>query len=50
MARRTIVQLEDDIDGTKADETVTLGFDGATYELDLSDKNAQKLRDERHPG
>ena len=50
MARRTIVQLEDDIDGTKADETVTLGFDGATYELDLSDKNPRSSVTSWPPG
>jgi hypothetical protein len=49
MARRTIVQLEDDTDGTKADETVTFGFEGVIYELDLSDKNAKKLRDQLAP-
>jgi hypothetical protein len=44
MAQRTIVQLVDDIDGKPADETVTFSLDGITYEIDLSTKNADKLR------
>ncbi|WP_433162887.1 histone-like nucleoid-structuring protein Lsr2 [Kribbella sp. CA-247076] len=45
MAQRVQVVLEDDLDGGKADETVTFGLDGTTYEIDLSKKNAAKLRD-----
>ena len=45
MAQRVQVVLEDDLDGGKADETVTFGLDGSTYEIDLSKKNAAKLRD-----
>ena len=45
MAQKHIVQLIDDLDQTKADETVSFGLDGATYEIDLSSKNAAKLRD-----
>jgi hypothetical protein len=44
MARRTVVELLDDIDGDSADETVTFSLDGVTYEIDLSTKNADKLR------
>jgi hypothetical protein len=44
VARREIVVLEDDLDGGKADETVKFALDGVQYEIDLSDKNAQKLR------
>ena len=39
------VQLVDDIDGNAAAETVSFSLDGAAYEIDLSDKNAKKLRD-----
>lgn len=49
MARRVQVVLEDDIDGGNADETVTFAVDGAAYEIDLSEKNAQKLRDFLRP-
>lgn len=45
MAQRVQVVLEDDLDGGKADETITFGLDGTTYEIDLSKKNAAKLRD-----
>jgi hypothetical protein len=47
MAQKTIVQLIDDLDGTSSDsiETVTFGLDGAVYEIDLSDDNAETLRD-----
>jgi hypothetical protein len=43
MASRTIVRLEDDVDGSKADETIEFGIDGNTYAIDLSDSNANKL-------
>lgn len=46
MAQRVQVMLVDDIDGTDAEETVTFGLDGVTYEIDLSAGNAQKLRDD----
>ncbi|AEF37887.1 iron-regulated Lsr2 protein precursor [Mycolicibacter sinensis] len=39
------VTLIDDFDGEgAADETVEFGLDGVTYEIDLSTKNATKLR------
>ena len=43
--RRTITQLVDDIDGGKAEETVMFAIDGANYEIDLSRRNAARLRD-----
>lgn len=46
MAQRVEVVLIDDIDGGDADETVTFAVDGVTYEIDLSDNNARKLRDD----
>jgi nucleoid-associated protein Lsr2 len=45
MAQKTIVQLIDDLDQGAADETVSFGLDGTNYEIDLSKKNAAKLRD-----
>src|SRR3569833_2160032 len=45
MAQRTQVLLIDDLDGSEADETVTFGLDGSAYEIDLSEKNAARLRD-----
>lgn len=46
MAQRVEVVLIDDVDGGPADETVSFAIDGVSYEIDLSDKNARKLRDE----
>ncbi len=45
MAKKTQVILIDDLDQGQADETVTFGLDGSTYEIDLSSKNAAALRD-----
>ncbi|NMO89096.1 Lsr2 family protein [Actinomycetospora sp. TBRC 11914] len=45
MAQKVVVSLVDDLDESEADETVEFGIDGATYEIDLSDANAGKLRD-----
>ncbi|WP_036508712.1 histone-like nucleoid-structuring protein Lsr2 [Nocardia aobensis] len=46
MAKKVIVELVDDYDGkSKAVETVRFGIDGVEYEIDLSLKNAGKLRE-----
>jgi hypothetical protein len=49
VAQRTVVQLTDDLDGKAIPEgkgeTVRFGVDGQDYEIDLSEKNAQALRD-----
>lgn len=45
MAQRTQVLLIDDIDGGTAAETVAFGLDGSSYEIDLSEKNAARLRE-----
>jgi hypothetical protein len=39
------VRLVDDLDGESADETIEFGIDGKSYEIDLSEKNAARLRD-----
>ncbi len=44
MAQKIHIVLEDDLDGSEATETVTFGLDGTTYEIDLNDDNAAKLR------
>jgi len=41
--------LIDDLDGSEANETVTFAIDGTTYEIDLSDSNARKLREALSP-
>ena len=44
MAQQVTVSLVDDLSGSQADETVSFGLDGKSYEIDLSSKNADKLR------
>ncbi|MCX2734402.1 Lsr2 family protein [Saccharopolyspora sp. NFXS83] len=44
MAERIQVELVDDIDGSPAQQTVTFALDGVTYEIDLSERHAQRLR------
>ncbi|MGW6729067.1 histone-like nucleoid-structuring protein Lsr2 [Nocardia sp. NPDC055029] len=47
MAKKVVVTLVDDFDGASAaDGTVAFELDGVAYEIDLSDANATKLRDE----
>lgn len=46
MARKTYVELVDDLSGDKADETVSFALDGVAYEIDLSEANAAKFREE----
>lgn len=45
MAKQVTVTLVDDLDGTEADQTVEFGLDGARYEIDLSESNADRLRE-----
>ena len=49
MAQKVQVILVDDIDGGRAEETVSFSLDGVGYELDLSKKNAAKFRDSLAP-
>lgn len=49
MARTTVITLVDDVDGAPATQTVTFGVDGVEYEIDLSEENARRLRDELDP-
>ncbi|MEU6583050.1 Lsr2 family protein [Nocardia sp. NPDC046763] len=50
MAKKVTVTLVDDYDGeSKADETVFFSIDGNDFEIDLSNKNAGKLREALEP-
>ncbi|GAA2519049.1 Lsr2 family protein [Pilimelia columellifera] len=49
MAKQIIHKLVDDLDGGDADETVKFALDGIQYEIDLSQKNAAKLREVFEP-
>ena len=44
MAQRVTAELEDDLDGGPADETLRFGLDGTEYEIDLRKTNASKFR------
>jgi hypothetical protein len=43
VAKNTITQITDDIDGSAEAETVSFGFQGASYSIDLAPKNLDKL-------
>lgn len=47
MAQKVLVQLVDDLDGTSSLDvtTVLFGLDGVTYEIDLTESNAEQLRE-----
>ncbi|MFC4057287.1 Lsr2 family protein [Planomonospora corallina] len=49
MAKQIQEILIDDLDGGEANETVSFAIDGTSYEIDLSDVNAKKLRDSLAP-
>lgn len=44
MAQRTVVTLTDDLDGGEATTTLHFAVDAVEYEIDVSDKNAQKFQ------
>jgi hypothetical protein len=44
MAKKTVVLLEDDIDGSEATETLSFALDGSDYEIDLNEDHAKELR------
>lgn len=44
MAQKIVVYLIDDIDGSKAEETITFALDGNQYEIDLNEEHAAELR------
>jgi hypothetical protein len=46
MAQKVLVQFVDDLDGSVGEDvsTVTFALDGVSYEIDLRDANADKLR------
>jgi hypothetical protein len=48
MAQRIVVQYVDDLDGSPLSDgaggTVSFGLDGTSYEVDLSNANAERLR------
>ncbi|PSK96232.1 Lsr2 protein [Murinocardiopsis flavida] len=49
MAQKVQILLVDDLDGGEAEETVTFGIDGSSYEIDLNTPNAKMLREALTP-
>lgn len=50
MAQRVEIVLEDDIDGSVADETVEFSFDGSSYEIDLTGSTPENSGPSLHHG
>lgn len=48
MSQKTITTYVDDLDGSEGEDvsTIQFGLDGVSYEADLSQQNAKKLRDD----
>lgn len=44
MAQKTEIILVDDLDGSKADETIQFALDSRHYEIDLTSEHAEELR------
>jgi len=52
MVKRTLIQLVDDLDGTPIDGnggTLAFALEGRSFEIDLTDENAQKIREALAP-
>jgi len=49
MAQETRILLMDDMDGTPAATTVQFGFDGTSYEIDLSETHASQFAKAMEP-
>ena len=52
MARKEVVKLIDDLDGEEIDrggQTFAFAYRGASYEIDLSERNAQKFAEALQP-
>lgn len=46
MAQKVRVLLIDDLDGSDASETISFALEGVSYEIDLNEENAAKLRED----
>jgi hypothetical protein len=49
MAQKVNIVLVDDLDGSEATESLSFGLDGTSYEIDLNEENAARLRDALAP-
>jgi nucleoid-associated protein Lsr2 len=44
LTTKTVITLQDDLDGSEAEESIEFALDGVTFEIDLSAENAELLR------
>lgn len=49
MARKEVITLVDDLDGSEAQSTVRFALDNNVYEIELSEANETKLREALNP-
>lgn len=49
MAQKVLIEVIDDIDGSKAAKSVSFSIDGKNFEIDLSDSNLQKFSEAMDP-
>ncbi|HWF81879.1 MAG TPA: Lsr2 family protein [Streptosporangiaceae bacterium] len=49
MSQKVTVSLQDDLDGSPAAETVRFALSGSEFEIDLSERNARKFRQQIDP-
>jgi Lsr2 len=49
MAQKVTIDLQDDLDGGPADETIRFAIDGAGYEIDLRASHADAFRQQLAP-
>ncbi|MGW4064279.1 histone-like nucleoid-structuring protein Lsr2 [Amycolatopsis sp. NPDC004747] len=49
MTKRVTIEILDDTDGSRAEQTVPFGLDGIAYEIDLSTTNTNALREALAP-
>lgn len=49
MTQKVTVSLRDDLDGSPAAETVRFALAGSEFEIDLSERNARRFRQQINP-
>jgi hypothetical protein len=45
MAKQTVIQMTDDLDGSEATQSIEFSFRGKSYTIDLNDSNASDFDD-----
>ncbi len=49
MAKQTVIQMTDDLDGSEATQSIEFSFRGKSYTIDLNDSNAADFDDALAP-